>query len=107
MTFKYLASPILIPSRPAANSAIARPARPRPGCCGIASGPTAQSSIVTTSQRMDGYAQRTSSSGGDYNRAMIDRADELLVLTIEGWKESTGVNAEITYAAELGCQSAS
>jgi Domain of unknown function (DUF1937) len=39
---------------------------------------------------------------GDYNHAMIDRADELLVLTIEGWKESVGVNEEITYAADLG-----
>ncbi len=34
--------------------------------------------------------------------AMIDRCDELWVLTIEGWKESVGVDAEMAYARELG-----
>lgn len=34
--------------------------------------------------------------------AMIERCDSLVVLMIDGWKASTGVQAEIVYARELG-----
>lgn len=33
-----------------------------------------------------------------YDLAMIDRADEVWVLQLDGWHVSVGVNAEITYA---------
>lgn len=34
----------------------------------------------------------------DYDFRMIDHCDELWVLTLDGWKESIGVTAEIDYA---------
>lgn len=34
----------------------------------------------------------------DINYAMLDAADGLFVLTIDGWQESTGVMAEIDFA---------
>ena len=37
----------------------------------------------------------------EYNDAMLRGADELLVLAIAGWRESTGVTAEIAYAREI------
>jgi len=37
-----------------------------------------------------------------YDRAMLSRCDELVVLCLPGWKESTGVQAEIKIARELG-----
>lgn len=45
---------------------------------------------------------------GDYNfwlqydRNMIDRADEVMVLMLRGWQESKGVAAEIAYAESIG-----
>ncbi len=33
---------------------------------------------------------------------MIDRADAVWVLQLDGWQKSTGVNAEITYAIQRG-----
>lgn len=38
----------------------------------------------------------------DYDLAMIDKADELWVLCIDGWKESVGVTAEIKHATDTG-----
>ncbi|MDH5184381.1 MAG: DUF1937 family protein [Gammaproteobacteria bacterium] len=35
-------------------------------------------------------------------KKMIDACDEVMVLTLEGWKESVGVQAEIRYAVETG-----
>ena len=37
-----------------------------------------------------------------YDRAFINWAEEVHVLMAEGWKESTGVQAEVGIAAELG-----
>lgn len=37
-----------------------------------------------------------------YNRAMIDRADVLHVLCLEGWEQSKGVTGEIEYAKRRG-----
>jgi hypothetical protein len=36
----------------------------------------------------------------DYNVAMLDRAYELRILTLEGWQDSAGVAGEIAYAAD-------
>jgi nucleoside 2-deoxyribosyltransferase len=36
------------------------------------------------------------------DRAYLERCDELVVLTLEGWQESTGVQAEIALARGLG-----
>jgi hypothetical protein len=38
---------------------------------------------------------------GGYDRTMILCCDRLLVLQIDGWKESTGVQAEIKIAEEM------
>jgi hypothetical protein len=38
----------------------------------------------------------------DFNRLVISKCNLLLVLTINGWKESKGVNTEIDTAKELG-----
>ena len=37
-----------------------------------------------------------------YDRAMLARCDALTVLRLPGWEESTGVQAEIQIARELG-----
>ena len=37
----------------------------------------------------------------DYNFAMLERARGLIILTIEGWKESKGVSAELAHAKDL------
>jgi hypothetical protein len=37
----------------------------------------------------------------EYDKAFIDHSDGLIVLTIDGWKESVGVQAEIEYAKNL------
>jgi hypothetical protein len=37
----------------------------------------------------------------EYDKAFVDHCDGLIVLTIDGWKESIGVQAEIEYAKEL------
>jgi len=36
-----------------------------------------------------------------YDRAMLERCDELVVLQLYGWEESIGVQAEIAIAKEL------
>lgn len=36
------------------------------------------------------------------DRAFLERADELLVLQLDGWRESVGVGREIAIATELG-----
>lgn len=38
----------------------------------------------------------------DYDFAMLASCRSMLVLTIDGWKESVGVTAEIAYAKKLG-----
>jgi len=38
----------------------------------------------------------------DYCRATLGRCDEIWVLMLDGWKESTGVQAEIELAIKLG-----
>lgn len=38
----------------------------------------------------------------DYNFAMIHRCDELIVLMLDGWKQSKGVAGEINYAKSRG-----
>lgn len=37
-----------------------------------------------------------------YDRAMLENADDLVVLTMDGWRESKGIAAEIKIAQELG-----
>lgn len=37
-----------------------------------------------------------------YDRAFLERCDEVLVLMLDGWEESVGVQAEIRIARELG-----
>lgn len=37
-----------------------------------------------------------------YDKAIIARCDELWVLTLDGWRESVGVTAEIQFAREIG-----
>ena len=37
-----------------------------------------------------------------HDREQLTRCDEMAVLTIDGWRESEGVHAEIRIAAELG-----
>jgi len=38
----------------------------------------------------------------DYDKSFIEWADEIYVFMLEGWKESTGVQAEIKLAEDLG-----
>jgi len=38
---------------------------------------------------------------GDFDRAMLARCDELIVLMLDGWKESKGVAHEIQYAIDI------
>ena len=38
----------------------------------------------------------------DYDKRMIDACDKLVVLCIDGWQESQGVQAEIDIAKRLG-----
>ena len=37
-----------------------------------------------------------------YDRDHLTRCDELVVLTLDGWRESIGVTAEVALAVELG-----
>lgn len=37
-----------------------------------------------------------------YDRLMLDKCDRMIVLTMEGWKESKGVRAEIEIMLEAG-----
>lgn len=37
-----------------------------------------------------------------FDKAFVDRMDAVLVLQLDGWKESVGVQAEIAYAKENG-----
>lgn len=37
-----------------------------------------------------------------FDKAFVSRMDGVIVLELEGWKESTGVTAEIAYAKSLG-----
>lgn len=37
-----------------------------------------------------------------YDRAFLERCDEVVVLMLDGWQESVGVQAEIRIARELG-----
>jgi len=38
----------------------------------------------------------------EYDREFVKWADELCVLTLDGWRDSTGVTAEIKIAAQYG-----
>lgn len=38
----------------------------------------------------------------EHDKMMIDRCDEMFVLTLTGWTKSKGVQAEIKYAASRG-----
>lgn len=38
----------------------------------------------------------------DICEAMIERCDSFTVLTLDGWKKSVGIKAEMAYARELG-----
>lgn len=40
----------------------------------------------------------------DYNRAWIEACSRLIVLTLDGWRESVGVRGEIAIAKELGIE---
>ena len=40
----------------------------------------------------------------DYDRLMIDKCDELIVLRLDGWKDSVGVKGEVRYAESIGLQ---
>jgi hypothetical protein len=37
-----------------------------------------------------------------FDRHQLERCDEIVVLTLDGWRESVGVQAEIRIAAEYG-----
>ena len=37
-----------------------------------------------------------------YDRAHLERCDEIVVLALDGWRESKGVQAEVAIARELG-----
>ena len=37
-----------------------------------------------------------------FDRAQLERCDEVVVLMLDGWRESEGVQAEIRIAAQLG-----
>lgn len=37
----------------------------------------------------------------EYDRAFIERSCKVIVLRVDGWRESTGVNAEVAIADEL------
>lgn len=39
---------------------------------------------------------------GKHCRCLIEKSDEVWVMMLEGWKESTGVTAEVEYATSLG-----
>jgi hypothetical protein len=39
-----------------------------------------------------------------YSRAMLDKCYGMFVITVDGWKESTGVQGEIEYATSLGIE---
>jgi len=101
MTFKYLASPYSHPLA-ATRELRYRAARDGTGWC-LRHRMWVYSPIVHCHDLAAQSGMPTDFEfWGDYNRAMIEQADELLVLTIEGWQQSTGVNAEITFAADLG-----
>ncbi len=38
----------------------------------------------------------------DFNHLMIERVDKLMVITMEGWEQSQGVQDQIQYAKQLG-----
>jgi len=38
----------------------------------------------------------------DFDKNLLERCDGLLVLMLDGWEKSVGVNSEIEYARELG-----
>lgn len=38
---------------------------------------------------------------GGYDENMIERCDELYILTLKGWRESVGVTAEVAIALRL------
>lgn len=38
----------------------------------------------------------------EYSRDLLSRCDELLVLRIRGWEQSTGVQDEMKHASDLG-----
>lgn len=42
------------------------------------------------------------SKWGPYDKLLLSRCDKLLVLTLPGWEESSGVTSEIRWAEELG-----
>lgn len=44
---------------------------------------------------------KTSEFWEPFNKAMLDKADVLHVLKIEGWLESNGVQEEIAYAKQI------
>lgn len=39
---------------------------------------------------------------GEFDKLMVSRSDEVHVLTLSGWEESVGVQAEIAYAKSVG-----
>jgi hypothetical protein len=100
MTFKYLASPY---SHPLATTRELRYRDARQATAWLLRHRIwAYSPIVHTHEMaIAGGMPADAAFWQDYNHAMIDQADELLVLTIEGWKESVGVTEEITYASDL------
>lgn len=38
----------------------------------------------------------------DYSRKLLDRCDSMIVITMPGWRKSTGVTAEIEMAEAVG-----
>ena len=101
MTFKYLASPY---SHPSAATRELRYRAARDGLKWLLIHRMWTYSPIVHCHEMAVNAGLPTDAAfwQDYNHAMIDQADELLVLTIEGWQQSVGVNEEITYAADLG-----
>lgn len=37
----------------------------------------------------------------EFDESMIERCDDFLILTVEGWQESVGLNAELAFARTL------
>jgi hypothetical protein len=38
----------------------------------------------------------------DYSRTLLERSDEFVILTLDGWQESVGIKGEIEHAEKIG-----
>jgi nucleoside 2-deoxyribosyltransferase len=96
----YLASPYSHPD------AIVRKDRYRAACQAVAA--LLQAGHVAFSPIVHGHALVEHGLPTDWefwrgcDQALLERCDEVVVLTLDGWEESDGVRGEVALAAELG-----